>query len=213
MSENYYDSIPEGVFFDNCSILDIGASDGKNQLFSRHRRFFENNRNYTGVEIRENLPSNGLNIITMNIFDYDTNKKFDVITALAVIEHIPFSKWLTLIKMMKSWLAPRGVIVVIVPHKEQLHDYIVSIDLQECLQINMPCHVTHGITARAIDYILPGATVIEQRRHIKFRESGEPFPHAFLRFLKRFFTGHKYVWDGLRRKEHLLISVWRSEEQ
>ena len=208
--KNYYDLIPKELFFDGCAILDIGANEGKNQLASRYAKFFVDASFYEGIEIRK-LPNNGLNIFNMDVLDYIPSKKFDLIICMAVVEHIAFSSWPCFISNMKKWLNTKGFIVLLVPHDELLNDYITSLDYQKCLDSGMPCHVVHGITKKVIELFLPNTYFIIRRYPIRFREPDESILRSVLRFVKRFFTGHPYVWNGILRRKYHLIAVWKKE--
>lgn len=104
----------------NKNVLDFGCGWGG---------FLRNIKNYkslNGVELRkeciDHIQNNIKKInISNNINSFE--KKFDVITAFHVIEHIPYQ--LKTIKILKSKLKPKGKIIIEVPHAE---DFLILQD-------------------------------------------------------------------------------------
>lgn len=208
----YYDLLPDYIFRENGTILEFGSGDGNSQVESRHASFFMS-EGYVGIDIRTDI-SPKINIINSDVFEYETDTKFDTVLAIAVIEHIPFSYWPKLFDKLKSLTKEGGYIVILVPHDERLSDYITSEDYDHCLKHypvvghGVPCHVVHGITEKVLQHFLPGADVIEVRRKLNFREEGEGLLRPTLRFVKRVLTRHKYIREF--RKRYLLIAIWKN---
>ncbi|MFW9890115.1 MAG: class I SAM-dependent methyltransferase [Candidatus Thorarchaeota archaeon] len=212
----YYDVLPDYIFPEKPTILEIGCGDGASQLASRHADKFRN-AEYLGLDLRTDIAPK-LNVIEGDILDFESDQTFDIVLAIAVIEHIPFSAWPKLFRKMKGFVRPGGYLAVLVPHDERLSEYVDSADYHYCLEHypdgehGVPCHVVHGITSHVISHFVPSATNIELRRQVRFREAGESRIKAALRFIRRFFAGHPYVWDGLRRKKYVLLSIWKKNE-
>lgn len=219
MIENYYDSIPEYVF--GKRILDIGSGDGSSQLGSIHKDKFLS-AEYFGIDIRANVLDSKMHIFNADIvdFDFDINCKWDTILAIAVIEHIPFSKWELLFKKLRSWVAPNGYLVVMTPSAEKLNNYIYSKDYLSHknnplygLGSKSNCHVVFDITPKILRFVMPNAKVKELRKsfsHVPFREDSESFLWAILRLIKRFVTRHPYV-RNIGGKRHLL-AIWKNSQ-
>ncbi|MHA2142395.1 MAG: class I SAM-dependent methyltransferase [Candidatus Thorarchaeota archaeon] len=212
----YYDVLPDYIFSENGKILEVGCGDGASQIASRHAERFQNS-DYLGLDLRTDIKPK-LNVIEANVLDYETQQTFDTVLAIAVVEHIPFSAWPKLFEKLKNMVRPGGYLAVLVPHDERLSNYIDSVDYHHCLtqypegDLGVPCHVVHGITGHVMSHFLPSARNIELRRRIRFRDEGESRVKAVFRFIRRFFTGHSYVWDGLKRKKYVLLSIWKKIE-
>lgn len=194
----------------------MGCGDGNSQIESRHKSHFLNN-GYVGLDIRSDLASK-INIVNADVFDYETDKKFDAVLAIAVIEHIPFSYWPKLFDKLKSWTNEGGYIAILVPHDEMLTEYITSVDYKHCLEhypvVNhgVPCHVVHGINGKVLQHFLPRAEIIEVRRKLHFREKGEGLIRPTLRFIKRILTRHKYIRMWWFRKKYVIMAIWKNED-
>lgn len=215
-NSEYYDLIPDRVFSDGGSILELGSGDGSSQLGSRHADRFR--RDYLGIDFRDDLTPL-LNVVQENFLDFETSERYDLVLAIAVLEHIPLSCWPLLFEKMSQWVKSGGHVVVLVPHDEQLRSYVTSEDYNFCkknypvIGYGGPCHVVHGITPKVLRHFLPAACVSEVRHHIVFRDPQESLVRASARFVKRLLTGHRFVWRGLRRKKHLLVAIWRKSEE
>ena len=213
----YYDLLPNNIFRENGTILEMGCGDGNSQVESRHKSHFLG-KGYIGLDIRSDI-SPKINIMNADVFDYDTDDKFDTVLAIAVIEHIPFSNWPKLFDKLKTWTKKDGYMGILVPHDERLSDYITSLDYEHCLKHypvlghGVPCHVVHGITEKVLRHFLPGADVFEVRRKLNFREEGEGLLRPSLRFVKRVLTRHKYIRDWWFRKRYLLVAIWKNTDQ
>lgn len=98
-----------------CSILDIGCSDGA--LF---RFYNKKGIEFTGIgidpDINDDIPDKNYSLIKASFPDIRIQEKFDVITVLAVLEHIACNKLEDFIKACRDRLNPDGKIILTVPH-------------------------------------------------------------------------------------------------
>jgi len=105
----------------NKDVLDFGCGWGKFLNYVKKDAF-----KVTGVELRneciKNINKNYKNISVFKNIE-ETNKKFDVITAFHVLEHIPFQ--VKTIKKIKSYLKPNGKLIIEVPHA---NDFLLSFE-------------------------------------------------------------------------------------
>lgn len=212
-SVNLYDRLPEYIFANN--ILEIGARNGVPQLESRHRERFLN-ANYIGIDILDWKNESPLNIEIIDIFDFKSkSESFDLILAIAVFEHIIFSKWERLFEICLKLLKPNGYLVIVVPNNQLLGDFLKSIDYQTSKRLmrefnsDVSIHQVFSITPSVFRYFLPQCNIKKIRKKIIFRDSGETRRWACLRFIKRFFTFHPYVWHGLLFKSDSLQVIYR----
>ncbi|MCO4312575.1 class I SAM-dependent methyltransferase [Pectobacterium versatile] len=64
---------------------------------------------------------------------YEPNKKYDVILALHVLEHVEES--VNLLRKFHSWLNPGGIVIAAVPNANSIHRKLaVMLNLQPCLE-------------------------------------------------------------------------------
>ncbi|MCK5239734.1 MAG: methyltransferase domain-containing protein [Candidatus Thorarchaeota archaeon] len=207
----YYNMIPDYVFADK--MIEIGPGDGTSQLTSRHKDKFLSS-DYIGIDLRPSGPDSLLKIVEGDLLEYETSETYGTVFAIAVAEHIQVSKWAALFEKLKSWVAPGGYLIVLVPDDERVEDFIKGKDLKyyhEHYPPNVNCHVVFGINPNVLKYYMPGARVNRIRRQILLREPGEPMKRVVGRFLKRMVKGHHYAWDGILRKKHVLLGIWKKE--
>lgn len=223
MMKTYYDDIPDYVF--GKTILDIGSGDGSSQLQSIHKDKFLS-ADYLGLDVRAPILDKKMHIFSADIvnFEFETKRVWDTILAIAVMEHIPFSKWELLFEKLCSWVSPNGYLVVMTPSAENINNYIYSKDYlshknNPMYGLNSPsnCHVVFDITPKLLRFVMPKAKIKELRcsiSDIPFREDGESFLWAIGRLIKRILTFHPYFYQHIRkigRKKHLL-AIWCNKE-
>ena len=194
ISPAHYNDIPCRILSGEKSVLEFGAAAGLNQIISKHHDFFiqsnETGR-FLGIDLEPPTKSY-LTVQQGDIRDYTTDTKYDVVLALHVLEHIHIKYWPETFDRLKSFVAPRGHLVVGTPHKEPagLHEG----------------HVVNNITADMLRRYLGGGEVREIKTPFKFNENGAKFWWAVLRAIKRRLTRHHYVRDSGR-----LLAIWRNE--
>jgi 2-polyprenyl-3-methyl-5-hydroxy-6-metoxy-1,4-benzoquinol methylase len=121
---------------DSDRILDLGYGDG---LFLH---FLKNHRSLTVVEGSDKLCKkakeqaallNSEAEIVFSFFEtYESEKKFDVVIASHVLEHVEDPGML--LKKVKNWLTPNGKLIVVVPNAESFHRKLgVNLKLQSKL--------------------------------------------------------------------------------
>jgi len=207
----YYDLLPDYILSDK--ILEIGPGNGVSQLTSRHqKRFLE--ADYLGIDLRTPPEDCRLRVLEGDVFEYTTSDHYGTVLAIAVVEHIPISKWPKLFKKLKSWVAPGGYLAVLVPDDERLESYVRSNDLKYYLKHYPPhvnCHVVFGITPSVLRVFMSGSKIRRIRRRLLLRQPNEPLGRSLLRFFRRVLTLHPYAWDGIMRKKELLLAIWRKD--
>lgn len=195
-----YDNIPNHCIDNAKSILDIGAMSGINAILSRHRRHFvrvELKGKYLGVDILE-YPKYYLSpIIIQDFLDFETDKKFDLVSALHVIEHIPFKYWDLVFDKLKSLVSVGGHLVIATPYKEGSDMTTIP-------------HFVFEITEKNLFAFIPDAEIKRSRRRYRyFREPKENLLRAIMRLIWRMITRHKYRWKWKTE----LILVWKKETE
>ena len=124
IEDDYRRAIQFEKIFKNKNILDFGCGWGG---------FLTNIKNYkslSGVELRKeciNYISKNINKIEISDNINKFQRKFDVITAFHVLEHIPFQ--VETLKTLKSKLKSKGKIIIEVPHAKDF--LILQKELQE----------------------------------------------------------------------------------
>jgi 2-polyprenyl-3-methyl-5-hydroxy-6-metoxy-1,4-benzoquinol methylase len=108
---------------DSDKVLDLGYGDG---LFLN---FLKNHENLTIVEgskkLCEKATKQAIKLksnaeVVFSFFeDFETEKKFDVVIASHVLEHVQDP--VILLQKVKKWLSPNGKLIVIVPNAESFH--------------------------------------------------------------------------------------------
>jgi 2-polyprenyl-3-methyl-5-hydroxy-6-metoxy-1,4-benzoquinol methylase len=104
-------------------ILDLGYGDG---LFLK---FLKNHKDLTIIEGSKKLCDKALEqsrllnssaeVICTYFEEYEPDKKYDVIIASHVLEHVEDPE--ILLRKAKNWLTPEGKLIVVVPNAESFH--------------------------------------------------------------------------------------------
>jgi len=206
-----HDLIPDYVF--GGSILDIGADLGFNQINCRHsKRFLEANKNgnYLGIEIkRRDKPL--LNIIETDIFKWRNTKKYDLILAIELIEHIQFRDWVKLFNKLKNWVAINGYLVITTPANESLEKYLQNHE-KTILGVYpfsnyYQTHVVFGITKKVIRYFLPNAKI-----NTYYRKSNRIADESWFRTIARFFKRILILDSRVFPQKFSYIVIWCNEK-
>lgn len=199
--EEYVNLIPDYVFGD--TLLDVGAGIGFSQLNSRHKEKFRelnDNGSYLGIEI-EIIGDPLLNMKEIDILQFETNKKFDTVLAISVLEHISYRKWPVLAKKLKSWINKGGYLVIIVPAKEKIDGRLDQSNIDYYNQ-----HVVFGVTKKVLKHFYPNSMILTRKISV-FRREGESFVHAVGRLIKRCVLSRPYYLS----KEDAYIVIWKRE--
>lgn len=123
-----YNNIPAYVFCRwfrdnlNFTILDIGCSDGENALNSKWGAIFDmvdQRGNYRGLDIEPLIEPLLYGIRNINVLEYYTARKFDLILMLQVLEHIEEGNWAQLLQRLMLMLKDGGSLVVSMPYQEE----------------------------------------------------------------------------------------------
>ena len=195
INSEHYDDIPDAILQGEKTILEFGPATGINHLISRHRDFFIDNNNagrYLGIDI---IPykERYLTIEKGDIRDFETDKRFDIVLALHVLEHIEISDWPHVIEKLTSWVALGGYLIIGTPHKE--------------FQNITGLHLVLRITPETIKQYLPDSEVSFFKTRYHFAEDGARFSWALLRYIWRQLKRHPYVKTTVR-----ILAIWRNEE-
>ncbi len=104
------------------SVLDLGCRTGD---FLMH---FDSNITRDGVEITEEYASiaksRGLNIYNSKLEDTKFDKKYEVISAFAILEHLVSP--LEFLDNINDLLADNGILIILIPNHENLKTWIID---------------------------------------------------------------------------------------
>ena len=141
-------------------VLDVGCADGR--LF---RRLGSRIREGVGIDpdLGRSVVEGSCRLIAGNFpKDLDETSPFDVITMLAVVEHIPADQLTHVANACARWLKPGGVLVVTVPSPSV--DRILHV-LQGLRVIDgMSVHEHHGFDVEGIPSLFSGVGMSLVRR-------------------------------------------------
>lgn len=145
---------------DGIRVLDIGCADGA--LFRQHAPA-------TGIGIDPDLEKpvdNGRYILVKGNFPEDINPgdRFDLITLLAVVEHIPEEILPKLAQDCRERLKPGGKILITVP--DPMVDSILAVLVRLRLADGMSLEQHHGFDVRKVPVFFgqAGLTLLRHRR-------------------------------------------------
>lgn len=195
----HYDNIPSWVFGN--SILDIGCADGRNALISSHRKKFlqaELERNYLGIDVTDYGETHLMPIITLDIRNYDTDRTFDLVLCLHVVEHIPKDEWPALFTKLRSLVSEGGYLIIDVPYNEPTYKSNRLYD-----------HVVFHIKERMLSKFLPDVHFFKYKtkKYPHWKEPNESHLKALVRFIYRIITRHPYRYRRFRN----LVAVWKND--
>lgn len=197
LSGVHYDRIPDHCISDAKTIIDIGCMSGLNALLSRHRDYFleaEQRGDFLGVDLFK-YPKQYLGPIEISdIMDFETNKRFDLVLALHIIEHIPKQLWPKLFLKLKGLVASGGYLVIDAPYNEA-----------EGFRSE---HVVHLIDEDMLRGVMGDSAIIEVRkeRYRHFRDFGESLLRALVRFVWRILTRHRYNYFSANKH---IMAIWQ----
>lgn len=150
---------------------------------------------YLGVDmlnINHKLP-----VIEADILQFAIEDRYDTILMIEVLEHVHLRDWELLISKLKRALVNGGYLIVSVPAKQKLSQY-----LQHWNTDYYQIHTVFGIDRKALEYFFPEAD-IKFIRYIIFNQDNKSFFWALGRFVKRFLS-KKYYW--ILRTHYLIVS-------
>ena len=106
----YFYIFKEVINSDDAAVMEVGSGNGivKNLIFDRVK-------SYKCMDINESLSPDYL--MDVCIHNPKLSKKFDIIIATQVLEHIKFELVPTALKNLKSYLKPKGKIIITVPNR------------------------------------------------------------------------------------------------
>ena len=191
-----YNSIPYEVL--KSPILEFGPGEGLRQVQCKHKDVFLT-ADYLGIDLlKPEFPE--LNIIQGDILDFESGKQFQTIIMIGVLEHISLDQWPLVAEKLKSLCLKGGNVVLFVPHKESIDNYMVY----------KGDHLVYGITKKFMDYFFPGANIsmiYDQR--IRYGERFG-FLKAAGRFVKSLIFLEKRALKIIPQRVGLLV-VWSKE--
>ena len=188
-----YNAIPNGLL--ESPILEFGPGEGLRQVQCKHNNIFLT-ADYLGVDLLEPKDP-ALNIIQGNIVDFESEKKFRTIIMIGVLEHIPLDKWPLVTEKLKSLCMTRGNVILFVPHKESIDNYMV----------HDGDHLVYGITKKFMDHFFPEAdikNIYDQR--VRYKERFAYFKAAG-RFIKSLVTLNKRALKLIPQRVGILV-IW-----
>lgn len=191
-----YNAIPNGLL--ESPIIEIGPGEGLRQVQCKHKEFFLN-ADYLGVDLLK--PKNpALHIIQGNIADYPVLKQYKTVLLIGVLEHIPLASWPFVVWKLKSLCMTRGKVILFVPHKESIDNYM----------IDKGDHLVYGITKKFMNHFFPGAdikNIYDQR--VRYKERFAYFKAAG-RFIKSLVTLDKRALKLIPQRIGIMV-VWRKK--
>ncbi len=191
-----YDAIPEELFQNVLTILEIGCNEQK-LLRSKIGKYITK-KNYSCLDV-QSFNSGSLPFIQADIVNYEIQKKYGMIIISEVLEHIHFRDWNSVITKLKNALTLGGVLVVTIPCQEKMSKYIQHFGHQSNYY---QFHTIFGIDRQVINHFFPDAKV-KKLRYYAFRGDNASLLWAIGRFLKRIIIG-----SHLFRKTWLVI--WKN---
>ena len=199
----HYNELPDFVFKDNSSILDVGSRDGYGAWYSRHRnRFLQND--YLGVDVQSFQHHYLKPIITNEFLQFETERKFDLIIFSHILEHFEIQQWTEVLTKLVGLLSDRGYLVINVPFKKDGKGGKEGWDRHKVFQID------EKLLAPYLPFMFE--RVGKTKTRIVFRNPGEGILRPSLRFVWRILCNHKYsilrTWGGRPAR---LVAVYQKE--
>jgi len=120
ISQQYFCSWVQEKFSNNQYVCEMGYGEGNTARVLRH--YFDE---YTVIEGAASLvkkarcDSPNITVIETLFESFDPEKKFDLILALHVLEHV--NEPIEILRLMRKWIKPEGEIVILVPNKNSIH--------------------------------------------------------------------------------------------
>jgi 2-polyprenyl-3-methyl-5-hydroxy-6-metoxy-1,4-benzoquinol methylase len=111
-------------------VLDIGSSHGTFTIYAAKTK---RNISITGVEIdKKRAQSSGekasglgnIDFVASDFIEFQTNEKFDAITCLDVMHHMPRSLHAKVVEKSYMFLKPNGIFVLVEMNKKPLVKYL-----------------------------------------------------------------------------------------
>lgn len=184
------------------SILDIGAYDGKTQSISEYASMFKRldaTGEYLGVDVLRPDVRYLNNIVQADVLDFKTDRTFACVLCIHLLEHIERQHWPFIIRRLKSFVNPGGIIIIGTPYNEL--PYTVS----------DPSPMTHkvfSITERDLLRFFPTAEIRIIITQNRFNGDGAGLLKSHLRWFKRFIFRHPYTKSSGR-----ILLRWKKEDE
>jgi len=204
-TSSYYNDIPFQCIINAKSILDIGSSNGIGAKNSKYKYIFDkidNEGNYLGVDIQF-FDYLYYNVIQEDLLNFSPQRKYDLVIASHVIEHIDISKWKDFFHKFFSCVSKNGYLIVITPFKQKIRNdtfkpkpmqhkvFQISKQLLEQHLSNGCYQYSKDLTSRCI------------------REENEFLPYVILRLFYRVITFHPYSIFKHKRQPTQIIGIWK----
>ena len=203
-TKQHYNDFPDWCIRNAKSILDVGASDGSMAKFSCYGSIFDRVNdagNYLGLDIQE-FDYTYYHIIKQDLRDFKAEREYDLVIASHVIEHIAIERWPRIFTVLFGCVAKGGYLIVAVPWKQRAKGYTCDCSVM--------AHRVFGIDKIMLESFLSGGRYFYSKcgwRH--FRDKGEFFPYALLRFIYRALTFHPYSVFNQKGLISQMVGVWR----
>lgn len=197
----HYDEIPDYCM--GYKILDVGSSNGYGAINSRYRDWFYF-QSYLGIDIQR-FEETFLPIIKGDIFQYETEVRYDTILLLHVLEHMSLDQWGDLLSKLDSLLAPNGYLVVNVPFAERENSGSKKYMIHQVLNIDEVLLSQYWDFQK---YLYVGKPKI-----VVFRDPGENFVRSCVRFVIRILTHHKHsvIRRYLQLKPPRIVAIYQKK--
>ena len=125
-------------------------------------------------------------IIKGDIFQYETEIRYDTILLLHVLEHISLDQWGDLLSKLDSLLAPNGYLVVNVPFAERENRVTKKYMIHQVMNIDETLLSQYWDFQK---YLYVGR---QTAKVVVFRDPEENFFRSCVRFVLRILTHHKH---------------------
>lgn len=188
-----YNTIPEGILKE--PILEVGPGEGLRQVECKYKDIFLTS-DYLGIDLLK-PKSPELNIIQGDILEFESDKKFQTILMIGVLEHISLDQWPSVIKKLKSLCLIGGSVVIYVPFQESINRYM----------IHEGDHLVYGITKEFMQFFFPEAN-IKVIYDQMLKQQDETYFWAVGRWFKRLLTLNKMIFKIIPRRVGLLV-IWK----
>lgn len=155
------EAIPEKP--SSCSVLDVGCGRGDFLRYLRRRR---QDLSLTGVDLFPNAPEDGITFLQGEIMRQALQTGFDVVVALAIIEHIPNVK--AFVTRLRELSQPSGLLVLMTVNESSLLYGLAralrSIGLTTAFNRLYSKHHVHHFTPRSLERLLASQGIEVKQR-------------------------------------------------
>lgn len=121
-----------------------------------------------------------INIVKLDLFDFEQEALFDVITCISVIEHFPGNKDAEAMKHIASLLKPGGILILTTPVNEGFADEFYKNKAVYGKHEGGGAFYQRHYDLDGIEHRLIGPSGLKESERIYFGEYGYPFGQKFL---------------------------------